>query len=270
MSGSQSIVATLVLAASLTACNIPGLARDLIFLDGRAVAAAGDSVLAMSVPAVRGLLLRNRRTGKIDTLGAGQLTSPVHFQWARERWYVSDIRDGRPLIVVLSSSGVVERRIELDTIASAPHQFAVLEDGRIVVEAPDSRLIALSEDGAATLFALVQTSPRTGLLIAARGGVLHAVPDRSITLYNSLGKIRWRLDWPWSESTFVADLGIDSQGRPHIIAGQQGRPGFVAFGLSPITGEVVRWSEDGPFATFVVDKLGEIKPDSASNWLGER
>ncbi len=269
MSGSRSIVVTLGLTASLTACDIPSLGRDLIFLDGRAVAAAGDSVLAISVPAVSGLLILDRRTGKLDTLGAGQLASPVHFQWARERWYVSDIRDGRPLIIVLSSSGVVERRIELDTIASAPHQFAVLEDGRIVVEAPDSRLIAFSEDGAST-FALVQTSPRTGLLVGARGGVLHAVPDRSITLYNSLGKIRWRLDWPWSESTFVADLGVDHQGRPHIIAGQQGRPGFVAFGLSPITGEVVRWSEDGPFATFVVDRLGEIKPDSASNWLGER
>ncbi|MFQ5704043.1 MAG: hypothetical protein ACE5HT_08480 [Gemmatimonadales bacterium] len=266
--GLRTLTTTIAAAAAVAACDMEDSGSDLIFIDGRAVAAQGDSVLAMSLPGVSGILIRNRHTGEIDTLGANELNSPVHFQWVNDKWYISDVRDGRPVIVVLSAHGDVEGRIELDTVASAPHQFAVLEDGRIIVESRDSRLVALSEDSSTT-FALVQASSRTGLLVAAHGGVLYAIPDRSITLYNALGRIRWRLDWPWTKSTFAADLAVDSQGRPHVIAGQQGRPGFVVFGLSPITGEVVRWSEEGPFATFVVDRMGNIEPDSASNWLGK-
>jgi hypothetical protein len=168
--------------------------------------------------------------------------------------------------MVFSVAGGLERLIAIDSLVSAPHQFAVLPDGRVVVEAPDGRLLALSGDSVTT-FALTPRSERTGLLVAARGGVLHAVPDRAITLYNAQGNIRWRLDWPWNSSAFVADLSVDSQGRPHVLAGEAGRSGFIVFGLLPETGEVGRWSEAGPFATFVVRPLGDIMPDSAYRWV---
>ncbi len=253
------------LLAVVCACVRTLPADELIFLDGRAVASGGDSILAITKAGTPGVLLRNRETGTLDTLGMGELTSSQHVQWQGGKWYASDVTNGRPSIVVFSADGSVERRVPLEGIASAPHQFAILPDGRIVVEAPDGQLIAL-KDGESSMFALTQRSPRSGFLVAAKGGVLHAIPDRTITLYNALGRIRWRLEWPWAESAFVADLAVDSQGRPHVLAGQEGREGFVVFGISPETGEVGRWSEEGPYATFVVRPLGDIRPDSAGRW----
>ncbi len=263
---SRLLLICLMLAAVI-GCTETRPLDELIFLDGRAVAPAGDSVLAITRAGLGGVLLRNQWTGKIDTLGAGNLVSPHHVQWATDKWFVSDVSDGRPAIVVFARDGSRERRIELDGVASAPHQFAVLPDGRIIVESPSGQLLAL-EGADTSMFALTQQSPRSGFLVAARGGVLHAIPDRTITLYNALGRIRWRLEWPWAESAFVADLAVDSQGRPHVLAGQAGRDGFVVFGISPETGEIGRWSEDGPYATFVVRPLGNIQPDSAGRWIG--
>ncbi len=266
MRRSSPLLAALA-ASVVTACDRPGPGAEPIFVDGRAVVPVGDTLLAMTGSAVPGVLLYDRRTSTVDTLGADELLSPTHVQWTNGRWYVSDVREGHPWIVVFSAQGTVERRIDLDTLASAPHQFAVLPDGRPVLEAGDGRLVMLDDDST-VIFALAQTSSRTGLLVAARGGVLHAVPDRTITLYNALGKIRWRIDWPWFERAFITDIAVDSRGRPHVLAGEQGRDIFQVFGLSPVTGEAVRWSDESSTATFAVRQLGDIKPDSAVRWLG--
>jgi hypothetical protein len=237
-------------------------------VNGRAVAAAGDSVYAFTAPGAPGIFVVPRDGGDAEIIGADALQSPVQVQELAGHWYVSDVENGQPFLVILSSSGAVVRRLALDTIASAPHQFAALPDGRVVVEAPDGRLVALSDTGVAT-FALTSGQPaQTGLVVAGHGGALHAVPDRDITLYNENGNIRWRLEWPWDASAFVTDVAVDAQGRFHVIAGQEGRDTFVVFMLSPTTGEILRWSEPGPYATFVVTRLGKIQPDSAGRWVG--
>jgi hypothetical protein len=198
------------------------------------------------------------------------LTSPFHAQEVGGRWFVSDVDGGRPSIAVVSADGALERRIPLDTLATAPHQFAVLPDGRVVLEMPDHRLVSLSADGELTTFAIIEEGDRPGLLVAAAGGVLHALPHRSITLYNAQGNLRWRLPWPWHEGAFVTDLAVDARGRYHVLAGEEGRNTFVVFTLSHTSGEVLRWSVPGPYATFVVDRLGQIEPDTADRWLGGR
>lgn len=255
-------------ALAAAACEPPNPAQDLIFVDGRAVAPAGDSVYAFSRPGENGILVVPRSGGAPRAIGAGVLASPVQVQELAGHWYVSDVDDGNPLLVILSATGDVVRRIALDTIAATPHQFAALPDGRVVVEAPGGQLVVLSDTGVTT-FALTPESPtRTGLLVAGHGGALHAVPDHYITLYNENGNIRWRLAWPWDASAFVTDIAVDAQGRFHVIAGQEGQEIFVVFMLSPATGEVLRWSEPGPYATFVVTRMGNIEPDSASRWVG--
>ncbi len=254
----------LVAGVLLQACDVPSQ-NELIFLDGRAVAPTGDSVLAISRPTPPGVLLFNRLTGKIDTLGIGELLSPGHLQWHDGRLYVSDVRDGRAWIVVFGASGAVEQRIDVDSITAVHHQFAVLPDSRIVLETRDDQLVAFSENSIST-FALVESSPRTGLLAAVQGGVLHLVPHRTVTLYNELGKIRWRADWDWADDVFITDISVDSRGRPNILAGREGYDGFMVFGFSPFTGEVVRWQE-GPNATFSVGAYGDIQPEDSLPWL---
>ncbi len=256
-----------VLAAALAACGAPRSSEDLIFVDGRAVAVAGDSLLVLTRQGTRGVLQRDRRTGAIDTIGAGILRSPQHLQEHQGQWYVSDVDRGRPSIAVFSADKEFQRRISLDDISSAAHQFAVLPDSRIVTESADGRLVALADDSTST-FAISERSSRTGLVIGALGGVIHAVPGWAITLYNEFGNIRWRLAWPWHERAFVTDLALDAHGRIHVLAGEEGTNVFVVFTLSPLTGEVVRWSARGPSATFVVDRLGNILPDSVERWLG--
>jgi hypothetical protein len=255
-----------ILAVLLAACETPGLDLEPIFVNGRAVAPSGDTLLAMTIPGSPGVMLYDRRTNSSEILGEDVLNSPAHLQWVNDHVYVSDILDGQPTILVLSPTGQVVRRVALDQSAAAAHQFAVLPDQQIVIETKDDRLMAIGDDSTRT-FALTDASPRTGFLVAARGGVLHAVPDRALTLYNGLGKIRWRIDWPWHESAFVADLAVDSQGRPLVLAGQEGSDGFVVFGLDAVTGEVSRWME-GPSSTFSIRRYGEIRPDTASRWLG--
>ncbi len=262
----QTVLRLGALAVALQAACAPGGSKDLIFIDGRAVAAAGDTLLALTRQGDPSIIVRDRRTGAGYTRAEHALASPHHIQEQDGRWYVSDSEDGRAVIVVFSSLWEVERRIPVAEFATAPHQFAVLPDGRIVLETTGGRLIALSQDSVST-FALVEESTRTGLLIAALGGVLHAVPDRTVTLYNDRGNIRWRRPWPWGERAFVTDLAVDPQGRLHALAGEQGRDQFYAYSLDRNTGEPIRWSVPSRQATFVVGRLGEIEPDSAGNWI---
>jgi hypothetical protein len=257
-----AIIATL----ALSACELAGPRTEPLFVDGRAVAVSSDSVLAITAAGVSGVLLIDQRTGARQSIGADQLTSPAHVQWNEGRLYVSDVDGGRPQVVVFAPGGELLDRIDLGPIAAVAHQFAVLPDGQIVFETTDDRLVALQGDSVHT-FALNDPSPKTGMLVAARGGVLHAVPHRTLTLYNGLGRINWRVEWPWSESAFIADLAIDSRGRLLVLAGEQGSEGFVVFALDPITGEVMMWTE-GPSATFSTRTYGNIRPDSAGNWIG--
>jgi hypothetical protein len=240
----------------------------LIFIDGRAVAASGDSLLAFTRQGTSEIVVRDRRSGAVYRRGTNTLLSPHHIQEMDGRWYVSDAEEGTASVVVFSGQWDFERRIAVQEVAAASHQFAVLPDGRIVVEATDQRLVSVGPDSATT-FALVEPSDRTGLLVAALGGVLHAAPGRAVTLYNAQGNIRWRQPWDWAEGVYVTDVAVDGQGRIHVLAGEALRNTFRSFTLSPTTGEVIRWSEPGATATFVVERLGETRPDSTARWIGD-
>lgn len=246
-------------ALFLTACDVQ-LASHPIFADGRATAPAGDTLYAVTRPGLAGFELVDRRTGTTDTLALSQLVSPLHVEFARGRWYVSDVDQGRPSVAVFTADGRLERKYDLRPLGAVPHQFAVLPDSRLIVETP-GRLLVLAGDSAATFIEYPQ-SPKSGLLVSANGGVVHALPDRHITLYNEFGNVRWRLDWPWLETAFVTDLSVDSNGRIHVIAGVPSDGTFIVYNLSGITGEVVRWSVPGPYASFTVDHFGEIRADT--------
>ena len=235
-------------------------------MDGRAVAAAGDSLLALTRQGHPGVLLRDRTGGTVTQYAEQALVSPHQIQEVAGRWYVSDVTGNEWWIIVFDVGWNVERRIRIDTIATSPHQFAVLPDGRVVIEAPEGMLLAVAGDSVGT-FALTDVSSRTGLLLGALGGVLHAVPDREITLYNGAGNIRWRLQWPWEPGAFVTDLALDAQGRIHVLAGQEGSNLFYAYSLDRNTGQVIRWSVPGSSATFVVSRLGAVEPDIVERWI---
>ena len=257
-----------MIAASLAvACRtVPGSAEP-VFIDGRAVAVVDDSLLAFTRQGDASVIIRDRGTDAVYTRGAPTLRSPRHVQEMGGRWYVSDMSADGPLIVVFDAGWTVQRVIRLADLDAVAHEFAVLPNGKIVVESGDGRLVAIGEDSTST-FALAEQGPRPGLLLAVSGGVLHAVPQRQITLYNGNGHIRWRLPWPWREDAYVSDIGVDSSGRIHVLGGESGEPpDFVCFTLSATTGEVLRWSAPGPAATFTVDRIGEIRPDSVSHWL---
>ncbi len=259
------IPALIVLASS--SCEISSKSLGLIYLNGRAVEPAGDSVLAMTTQGLGGLILYHKTTGAVDTIGGGVLTAPVHVQFVDDRWYVSDLVGNRPSIAVLSWSGELEREYDLEDLVSTPHQFAVLPDERIIVQTTDGELVALGGDSVTT-FALVDISQRPGLLAGIAGGVLHMVPLKHITFYNEFGHIRWRLPWQWAETAYFTDIATDMNGRIHIIAGIPSDKEFVVFTLGRNDGEVLRWSRPGPYATFTVQRHGSFRPDSAENWIG--
>jgi hypothetical protein len=250
----------------IAACSPSGQGVDPLFLEGRAVTAAGDSLLAVTRSGRPGILVHNRKTSRSVDLGAAALRSPSHVQWANGEWFVSDIQNGKPSLVVLGPGGELRRRIALDRFTSTPHQFAVLPDGRIVVEAPDGNLLAVNSDSS-PVFAVTERGSKTGLVVAASGGVLHAVPERYITLYNAFGHLRWRIDWPWARTAFVTEITIDPQNRIHVLAGVPSDSSFIVYSLSSQTGEVVTWSKPARAPTFVVDKLGALKADDAGKWL---
>jgi hypothetical protein len=252
----------------LAGCGAASSSRDLIFVDGRALASAGDSVLAITRQGHPSILLRDRTTGAVFTRGEHALRSPFQVQELNGRWYVSDVSENEEWIIVFDAQWEVLNRLRIDTLSLAPHQFAVLPDGRIVLEVGDGRLGYL-EDGTLTTFAEYESASRTGFLVAASGGVLHAVPDVAVTLYNAQGNVRWRHPWDWREDVYVSDLAVDARGRMHMLVGESNGNTFVCFSFAHATGEVLRWSEPGPAATFSIDRMGEILPDSIGRWIGE-
>ena len=94
-------VYALIASALLWSCGGSPKSLGLIYVRGRAVEPVGDSLLAMTAVGIDGLLLYHLRSGAIDTIGSEALDSPLQVQQVGGRWYVSDIRDGRPQIVVL-------------------------------------------------------------------------------------------------------------------------------------------------------------------------
>jgi hypothetical protein len=246
--------------------------NDIVFFDGRAVEAIGDSVIAVTKSPEAVVEVLDLRTDETTTFGGGQLQGPFHVQFAANRWFVSDVVDGAPSISVFDQARggppVFAGRIDLSGLTTLPHQFAVLPDGRIVVEAPDNMLIAVADDSVST-FALTERGPRPSVIVGTRGGVLHAVPDHHLTLYNAFGHIRWRTEWPWNENAFVTDIAVDERSRIHVLAGiQETAEGlFRVYSLVGETGEVVWWSEPGTYATFVVSTFGNVTADSTGRWF---
>jgi hypothetical protein len=255
-----------VLLAVLAACDSAGLGLDPIFIEGRSVSSAGDSLIAVTRPGRPGVLLRRRRGGDVREIGGQALRSPSHVQWVMGEWYVSDVEDGRPSIVVLTATGELVRRIPLEGVTTTPHQFAVLPDGRIVVETPTGELLILTGDSSA-VFTVTDRAVKPGLLVAASGGVLHAVPDHYLTLYNQFGHIRWRLAWPWASTAYVSEIAVDPQNRIHVLAGVPSDTSFIVYSLSNQTGEVVIWSLPARRPTFVVDRLGKINAAKPEDWV---
>ncbi len=223
----------------------------------------------MTAEGIDGMILYDLRSKTLDTIGADALTSPLQVQTVGGRWYVSDIGDRGPSIAVLSGDGTLERRIELRAISPIAHQFAVLPDGRVVVESFESELLQISEDSI-TPFALIEIGMRPSLIAGVSGGVFHAVPGKHMTLYNEFGSIRWRVEWPWANTAYFTDISVDRQGRMHMIAGVPGDSAFRVYTLGRNDGDVIAWSGAGPHATFIVSHRGTFQTDSVSNWLGQR
>jgi hypothetical protein len=173
---------------------------------------------------------------------------------------------GKPLVIALSPAGELKRRIPLERFTKTPHQFAALPDGRIVVESPDGSLVAIGGD-TSSVFTLTERAVKPGLLVAAGGGVLHAVPDKYITLYNGLGHIRWRLEWPWASTAYVTQIAIDPQGRLYVLAGVPSDGTFIVYSMSNLTGEILSWSPSAGQPTFIVDRLGKMRSDNPGKWF---
>ena len=198
-------------------------------------------------------------------IGADVLHNPAHAQWVAGEWYVSDVDNGKPEIVVLTRDGALKRRITLSRWSDTPHQFAVMPDSSIVIEGRGGKLLSLKGETVST-YDTTGAGNRTGLLVAASGGVLYAIPDKTITLYNGFGHVRWRIDWPWASTAFVSDVAVDYNNRVHFIAGVPRDGTFVVYTLSNTSGEAVRWSIPGPKATFTVEAFGNLEPADATQW----
>lgn len=247
------------------ACGPRSRGHDLVFFAGRAVAPVGDSLFVVALPTA-GAVLALDRHGRTDTLGAAVLTSPRRIQVLGDTWYVSDVDSSGPSVVALAPDGTLRRRVRLRGITPLPHQFAALDDGSIVVEAPDRRLVRVRRDSVTT-FAVTDQGPRPSLVAGANGGVLLAVPNHWITLYNAFGTIRWRIEWPWRETAYVNDVAVDATGRIDIIASVPANGTFVVYTIAASTGEILRWSAPQARSTFVVDQLGAISPADSIAWL---
>jgi len=253
------LLLTAGIVALLPGCDAPAATQAPVFLAGRAVEPDGDSLLLVTARESSAVLVYDRFGAIQDTLGLGILRNPDHVEMQGDTIYVSDLADGRPEVVKLGRDGALLGRVALAGIAVQPHQFAALPDGGIVVEAAGGRLVTLRGDSVST-FAVVEVGSRPSLIIGAGGGVLHAIPDQTITLYNAFGNIRWRVEWPWAETAFVTAVSEDARGRIHWLAGVESDNTFIAYSMTPGTGEVVWWSEPQREASFVVDRLGELSP----------
>lgn len=258
-----------VITALSLSCGKSNRSLQPIFIEGRAVETSGDTLIAMTRSGFPGIILRNNRTQKIDTLAFEVVSSPVHLQSHDGGWLVSDSREGSWWIWALDEVGNIVDSIGFSAPMPTANQFARLPEGGIVVESPGGILLKFSGEVADT-FAVTEENPgKTGILIALAGGVFHAVPDKHITLYNAFGNPRWRVVWPWMETAAFTDVAVDAHGRPHLIAGIARDQHFIVYSLDVVTGEVIRWSEPGPDATFVVERLGLIKPDDPVAWAGQ-
>ncbi len=267
-SPNKTLIAALV--AATTACGESNRTLHPIFIEGRAVETKGDTLIAMTRSGFSGLLVRNNQSRSMDTLGMGVLNSPVHLQAIDDGWLVSDSREGSWWIRVLNHVGQPMDSIGFGNELATPNQFAGLPDGRVVFEVPGGVLMETLA-GVTDTFAITDENVgQTGMLVALAGGVLHAVPDKHVTLYNAFGNPRWQLEWQWRESAVFTDIAVDANGRPHMIAAVERDQHFVVYSLDVVTGEIVRWSEPGPDATFLVERLGNIKPDDPSVWVGQR
>ncbi|MSR05909.1 MAG: hypothetical protein EXR93_02380 [Gemmatimonadetes bacterium] len=255
----------LSLLLGIPSCGGRASSIQPIFVEGHAVTMAGDSLFAVTLSGQPGLLIRNRATGKGQMIGTAVLHNPAHAQWFDGTWYVSDVENGRPEIAVLAADGTLKERIALGGVTNTPHQFAVMPGGEIVVEGQGGKLVML-KGGKTSTYAETESSGRTGLLVAAGGGVVHGIPDKYVTLYNGFGHIRWRIDWPWAKTAFISDIAVDYNGRIHLIGGVPRDGTFVVYTLSTATGEVVRWSIPGPKATFTVNVPGNLEPTDAAQW----
>lgn len=253
----------LAAATIAAACRSPSATPVPVFVAGRPVATIGDSLFAVPASDRPVILVRDRRGNLVDTIGAGVLRDPTAVQAMVDTWYVGDRGDTGFAVQLFTADGRPVRRVALDTAVS--EQFAPLPDGRIVVEASGARLLAVGRDSVTT-FALVLTGTRPSLLAAADGGVVHAVPDKTITFYNGFGHIRWRVDWPWVSTAFVSGIAVDAQSRVHLISGVGNTGTFIVYTLARASGEIVRWSVAESTATFVVNQLGAIAKGDTLRW----
>ena len=251
----------LALCALVAACEATVSSDTPVFIEGRAVAPAGDSVFG--VTASGGPLLLLRASGPADSLGADVLHDPVTAQFAGGQWWVSDFVNGQAEVVRFGPAGPT--RVPLGADAAQPHQFAVLPDGGVVYEARDRRLAVRRGDSTA-LFAVVELGDRPSLTVGAGGGVLHAVPGRHLTLYNTFGNVRWRIEWPWVETAHIGALAIDGRARIHVLSGVADEGTFIVYTIEPGSGEVTRWSVPDSSATFVVNRLGEVTAAVGGRW----
>lgn len=211
------------------------------------------------------ILVRDARGTLVDSIGAGVLRNPTAVQAVTDTWYVGDVDSAGFAVEVFTAAGQPVRRVPLSAAAPVTSQFAPLPDGRIVVEGSGARLVAVSGDSVTT-FALVLTGTRPSLLAAADGGVVHAVPDKTITFYNGFGHIRWRVDWPWVSTAFVSGIAVDAEGRVHLISGVGDTGTFIVYTLAKASGEIVRWSVAESTATFVVNQLGAVSRGDTLRW----
>lgn len=253
------------MALAISACGGPPDSLGLVFYNGRAVTPYGDSLAGLTTQGVAGLLIYHHYAEHLDTIAWGVLQQPVHVETVNGRWFVSDVDSAGPSIKVLAHDGALLEEHSLRDIVATPHQFAVLPDARIVVETQQGSLAALRGDSLEE-FALVEVGLRPSLLTGASGGVLHAIPDQHITLYNAFGHIRWRVEWPWAETAYVTDIAVDRNGRIHFIAGIPRDDTFVVYTMGREDGQILRWSEPGPYASFLVRLRGALEPVTDDPW----
>jgi len=256
---------SLVALATLAACKAPSTFKAPIFIAGRSVATMGDSLFAVPAANAPVVLVLDRDGHVADTLGAGTLSQPVQVQALADTWFVSDGGGTTPTLFAFTADGHLLRKTSLATADPASAQFAVLPDGRVVVERAGGQLVALAGDSN-TIFVPVQVGPRPSLLVGADGGVFYAAPGKSVALYNGFGHIRWRVDWPWADSAYVGGVAVDSKGRIHLISGVGNQRTFIVYTLATASGEIVRWSAADSVPTFVVDRLGALTRGDTTHW----
>ncbi len=96
------LVVCVLTASLLWACSGRSKSLGLIYLNGRAVEAVGDSLLLMTTEGVGGIIVYGLLTNTVDTFGRDVLNAPFHILALNGLWYVSDVVDGHPHVAVLT------------------------------------------------------------------------------------------------------------------------------------------------------------------------